>query len=268
MRLWSLGTGSRGNAILLEGGSSYLLIDAGFPLNLLETRLEEIGVAPSAISDVVLTHEHHDHARGAAAGASRWGWVIHATPGTIASAKELACARPVDCREPLELDAFIIETVPTPHDAAEPVAIVATERQSGARAGVALDVGRLTTALRTSFARLDLVVLEANHDEGMLAAGPYPPSVRYRIAGPRGHLSNRAAAALARDCVHFGLAHIVLAHLSERCNDRVLATEVVCAELAHTRFRGRVSAVTQDHPAGPFAPEAARLPAHQLALGL
>jgi phosphoribosyl 1,2-cyclic phosphodiesterase len=115
-----------------------------------------------------------------------------------------------------------------------------------------------------------VLVLEANHDEGMLRAGPYPPSVCGRIAGRRGHLSNRAAAAMARDAAHPNLNHVVLAHLSESCNDHGLAAAAVAAGLAGTRFRGTVSVALQHSAAGPFLPRLNRCVAasEQLALGL
>jgi len=102
--------------------------------------------------------------------------------------------------------------------------------------------------------RLDMLVLEANHDEGMLRAGPYPPSVRHRIAGSHGHLSNRAAAALARASAHAHLAHVVLAHLSDSCNDPALAASTMRLALDEARCPGRVHVAPQHAVLGPFTP--------------
>jgi len=104
----------------------------------------------------------------------------------------------------------------------------------------------------------DLLVIESNHDDGMLRAGPYPPSVRARIASRTGHLSNRACADLARDVVHANLAHVVLAHLSENCNDHGIAHRTMTETLGRTRFRGATSIGLQHGVVGPLLPRAGR----------
>jgi phosphoribosyl 1,2-cyclic phosphodiesterase len=241
--------------VLLEGRTSRVLIDAGFPVRELARRLAAIGVPAESIEAVVITHEHHDHVRGACLAAQRWGWALYATTGTAAAFPALGAAgvRRFAAGATLEVGEIMLETVPTPHDAAEPVALVATDRPSGARAGIAYDIGHVTPALRTALADLDVLVLEANHDEGMLRAGPYPPSVRQRIAGSHGHLSNAAAAALAAACARRNLAHVVLAHLSDSCNEPALAVGAVRGALRKARFRGAVCAAPQDRSLGPFA---------------
>ncbi|HEX5437538.1 MAG TPA: MBL fold metallo-hydrolase [Gemmatimonadaceae bacterium] len=271
MRLWMLGSGSRGNAVLLESRGHRVLIDAGFGAGILARRLAAIGVSGESIDAVLITHEHLDHVRGVCAGAKRWGWSVYATAGTIAAYPALHDHNPHCLRaaETIELPAFSICAVATPHDAAEPVAFIATARATGARAGVAYDLGHANGSLRTALQDLDLLVLEANHDEGMLRAGPYPPSVRHRIAGSHGHLSNRAAAAIARECAHGQLAHLVLAHLSDSCNDPTLATRAVQAALGRTRFRGAVHVAPQHDVCGPFvARRAPQYRAAQLSLEL
>ena len=124
--------------------------------------------------------------------------------------------------------------------------------------------------MRAALADLDVLVVEANHDEAMLRAGPYPPSVAERIAGRHGHLSNRAAGALARQVAGSGLRQVVLAHLSESCNEPRLAAAEVSAALARTRFRGAVVPALQDVVTGPFVAHAHRraAAAEQLGLGL
>jgi phosphoribosyl 1,2-cyclic phosphodiesterase len=135
---------------------------------------------------------------------------------------------------------------------------------------VCYDLGHASDPVRVAMRELDVLVLEANHDDGMLRAGPYPPSVQGRIASRSGHLSNGAAARLARECANGNLRHVVLAHLSEVCNEPAVAMEAVTAALAGTRFRGRVHAATQHGPVGPFTPRMSRCaPApQQLSLGL
>ena len=253
MKLWMLGSGSRGNALLLESAGSRVLIDAGFSPRVLASRLAEIGVAGESIEAVVITHEHTDHVRGAHACARRWGWELYTSAGTASACATLgAGVRTFAAGDTLELREIALRSIPTPHDAAEPVAFIATARRSGMRAGIAYDIGHVTSTLRAALTELDLLVLESNHDEEMLRRGPYPRSVQARIAGPRGHLCNSAAAGLATECAHEGLSSVVLAHLSQKCNRPTLATAAVATALKRTAFRGRVTAAHQDRVAGPF----------------
>lgn len=265
MRVWVLGSGSRGNAVLLEHRDSRVLVDAGFHAKALEQRLAAIDVSCDSIEALVLTHEHHDHVRGACAAARAWEWDVYATRGTIAAYPALreAEATSFDAGTVLEFSRMEIQTIAITHDAEEPVAIIATDA-TGARVGIAYDLGCASGGLKVALRDLDVFVVEANHDEGMLRAGPYPPTVRDRIAGRRGHLSNGAAAALARDVSHGSLAHVVLAHLSDQCNDAELARSTVSRGLAPTRFTGLVHTASQDAVIGPFTPKAGRRVAEQL----
>ena len=255
MKTWVLGSGSRGNAVLGEVDGARVLIDAGFPIRELARRLKSIDAPPTSIEAVMVTHEHTDHARSAAAGARAFGWRIYASLRTLEADPELRAAGAIAVRvgETLALSTMDLVTVPIPHDAAQPVAVVATARRSGIRAGVAYDLGHVTDATCAGLAELDLLILEANHDLDMLRAGPYPVSVADRIAGPRGHLSNAAAADLARAVVHRGLGRVVLAHLSENCNEPRLAIHAVATALARTRRGGiPVCAASQHTVTGPF----------------
>lgn len=269
MRVWVLGSGSRGNAVLLEHQGSRVLVDAGFHSKALEHRLAAIDVAGESIEALVVTHEHHDHARGACAAARAWGWTLHASCGTVDAFPSLreADVRSFDAGATLRFSTMELQSVSVPHDAEEPVAIIASDA-GGSRVGIVYDLGYAGAALRRALGDLDVLVLEANHDEGMLRAGPYPPSVRERIAGRRGHLSNRAAADVARDVAHATLAHVVLAHLSDQCNEPALARSAVSKGLAPTRFTGAVHAAPQDAVVGPFGPKVRRGRVEQLRLEL
>jgi phosphoribosyl 1,2-cyclic phosphodiesterase len=253
VKLWVLGSGSRGNALLLEVGQDRVLIDAGFPARHLAHRIALTGVAPESISAVVVTHEHQDHVRGIPSSVRRWKWTVHATPGTIANCPALAAAgaRVWSRDEKLRIGDLELDAIPVSHDAGEPIALVATSRGDGARMGIAHDVGRVSQGLRSAFLSLDVLVLESNHDREMLRRGPYPAVVQERISGGRGHLPNESAAELAGECVHAGLRQVVLAHMSEQCNAPELALGSMRHVLARTRFRGRVQLTSQDQVTGP-----------------
>lgn len=269
MRVWILGSGSRGNSVLLESSGGSLLVDAGFAPAELSRRLAAVGAAPESIHGVVLTHEHGDHSRGAAAVAARYGWTVFATPGTLGAAPALrdTPATAFAAGSPFDAGPFEITPVRASHDAADPVIVVATERCTGARCGVVYDTGRVTHAVARILVGVDVLVLEANHDEEMLRAGPYPRGVRERIAGPRGHLGNHAAAATAVAAASRSLAHVILAHLSESCNTPAAASRTVGEGLRHARSGARLSVSLQGRPVGPFAP-GRRQRASQLELAL
>jgi phosphoribosyl 1,2-cyclic phosphodiesterase len=113
-------------------------------------------------------------------------------------------------------------------------------------------VGSPTAALRHACSGLDALVLECNHDELLLRSSRYPATVRARIAGRGGHLSNREAGLIAAGAAHANLALLVLAHLSDQCNTPELALETVGRALAGTAFRGRMVVARQDAPLPPL----------------
>lgn len=273
MRLWVLGSGSSGNAILVETERSRILVDAGFSPRILKQRLAVAGVAPQSIEAVVVTHEHTDHVKGVAAAARKWGWTIVSTAGTRMMCPEWAELRTIltPRKSTVVVGDFRLETVPVSHDANEPIAVIVTSLAEGSRAGIVYDLGHVTETIYRALDQLDVLVIEANHDEGMLSAGPYPPSLQARIRGRFGHLSNGAAARAALQCIHAGLNNIVLAHLSEQNNTPRVAMSTVGESLRRSRFRGRLTAASQDKVVGPITADvgAASVAAPlQLALGL
>ena len=254
MRFWILGSGSKGNALVVECDGRRVIVDVGFPLRTLAGRLEVAGIAPESIDAAVLTHEHGDHACGAARAAGRWNWTVHASGVTVAAdlALQEADVRGFESGATLELDTMRIETTPTSHDAAEPVALVVTSHRSGARLGIAYDLGTVSANVARAMRDLDCLVVEANHDEAMLRAGPYPRVVQERIAGRRGHLSNRDGAELARGAAHGGLRNVVLAHVSEQCNTPGAAHQEFTRVMRGTRVRGRIDVAPQRAVLGPI----------------
>jgi phosphoribosyl 1,2-cyclic phosphodiesterase len=255
MNVAVLGSGSRGNAILVATAGGTVLIDAGFGLATLTDRAASVGSTLDGLTALLLTHEHGDHARGAGAVAADTGCRVLASAGTLRALEpELAEAstRVLGGRAATDIGPLRVSTVQTSHDAAEPLALLLTDHDSGGRLGIAYDVGRSTPQLLRLLRAADCVLLEANHDEQLLRTGPYPVSVRSRIAGPNGHLSNWQAGQVAAELYHEELQTVVLAHLSERCNHPELARDAVSAALSARGFVGRLLVASQHRPLEPF----------------
>ena len=250
MKLCMLGSGSGGNAVLMQSGETRILIDAGFGPRIMAKRMARISVDPRSIEAVVVTHEHIDHARGAVAGARKWGWTIHATAGTKGALLPLSesDAQIMTVGAAFSIGEIDILTVNTSHDATEPVAVIATGHSSGVRAAIVYDLGVMTECVRHALEGVDILVIESNHDSAMLRNGPYPASLKRRIASREGHLSNRAAGIAAAECAHRGMSHVVLAHLSETNNTPQTATQSMREALRRTSFKGSIVASSQDRP--------------------
>jgi phosphoribosyl 1,2-cyclic phosphodiesterase len=256
MRVTVLGSGSRGNSILVEADDVRVLIDAGFSGKDLARRMVAVGVDPASITALFVTHDHGDHTRGMGVFARRFG-----TPLYLTRATRIACAHMLGGDEtvieyhstsPVRLGPLTIEPFLTLHDAVDPVAITVTDVGTGSKLGIATDLGRPTTSVKAALASSHLLILEANHDDARLWSGPYPWSVKQRIASSHGHLSNRAASELANDLFHPDLAGVVLAHLSDACNEPELAHAAVATGLVRKGFRGLLGVAGQDHPFEPI----------------
>lgn len=257
--------------MLMQAGSTRVLVDAGFSTRAMAKRLGAIGVDPKSIEAVIVTHEHDDHAKGAVSCAKKWGWQIYATEGTKGASLGLdeADTRSIASNGSIEIGDLQIRTVTTSHDAEEPIAIVATGKSCGVRAAIVYDLGVVTETISRAIERVEILILESNYDGEMLRTGPYPISVQRRIAGREGHLSNRSAALAAAACSHRGLAHVVLAHLSEVNNTERLAFETMERVLKRTNFRGLITPGAQDVPSRTISATRSRdFAASQLSLGL
>jgi phosphoribosyl 1,2-cyclic phosphodiesterase len=228
IRFASLGSGSRGNATLVEWASGIeclgtLMIDCGFSLKEAEQRLERLGKSPESIKAILVTHEHGDHIKGVAAFSRRHQIPVHMTPGTYNSRNfgEIPHLQLIQGYAPFEIAGLQVFPVAVPHDAREPSQFV-FEHQ-GKRLGILTDLGSITPHVEAQYQNLDAMVLEANHDSFMLASGSYPPSLKQRVGGSWGHLSNQQAAGFLQriDCAR--LQHLVVAHISQQNNRLDLA---------------------------------------------
>ncbi len=240
LRFRVLGSGSDGNATLVEGGGARVLLDAGLGPRQLVERLQSAGVDPASLDAILVSHEHGDHARGAAAFSRKWGVPICGSRGTLAAAglvpEKLPPPAVLEPGATLSLSRLTIRAVAVPHDAARPLAFVLTT--SGATFAHATDVGHLARSLVEALRGCDAILLEANHDPAMLRDGPYPWSLKERILGPLGHLSNGDVARLIEKGLGEECRQLVLAHLSRRNNHPELALLAAEEALARAGRRG------------------------------
>jgi len=247
-----LGSGSRGNSILLETPETRIIVDAGFSGRQIERRLAAIDVAPDSIAALFITHEHRDHTQGMGVIARRWKVPVYIARATATSCSTLLGGdedlRFYRAGRAVDLGDLRVEPFLTCHDAIDPVAVTVKQRSSGLKVGIATDLGSPTVSVRHALKNCDLLILEANHDELMLRSGPYPRSLKSRIAGRHGHLSNRAAAALGSELHHPALAGVVLAHLSQECNEPELAAQVIGEALERKGYTAPLHVAAQDEP--------------------
>ncbi len=244
LRLCVLGSGSSGNAVVLESGGERLLLDAGFSCREIERRLAAVGAGTAGFVGLVITHEHHDHVRGALRFARRRGVPIWATAGTI-EASRLAGEEDIELRllsssRPSTIGSFAVTPFGVPHDASEPVGLV-VEASPGQRAGLVADLGSRSQLAWAHLAELDVLLLETNHDLEMLRSGPYPWPLKQRVAGRHGHLSNREAAEGLPELLCDRLRALVLYHLSRINNRPSLAVAEIGEVLA--RYGSRTELV-------------------------
>lgn len=253
MRLLPLGSGSRGNATLVEFGTTRLLVDAGLSARALSARLEARGVAPKDIDWLLLSHEHEDHARGAERFSNRHRVPVICSAETLEaldlSPSHFACWRPLESAGVADLGTVTVEPFPVPHDAARPVGFII--RGEGLRVGIATDLGHATKLVRERLRGCHALLLEANHDDRMLWDGPYPWHLKQRVSGRLGHLSNQEAADVLRDAVSEECRAVVLAHLSESNNTPALVRQICARALdaGRRRVEMRVAATRGPTPA-------------------
>ncbi len=239
MRCASVGSGSKGNALLVESDETLLLIDCGFPFSHIERGVESLGRRVGDIEAVFITHEHGDHIRGVKTFAKKTSADIYMSYGTAEAASLLALPRLhfVNDSEPVTLGDLSVLPVTVPHDAREPYQYVIRQWHAGAcpsstnenavRAddsrdyrslGVLTDLGSVPKHVVSAYSRCDALVIEANHDETMLREGKYPASLKRRVGGQWGHLSNHQTARFLDDIDQERLQWMMVAHISEQNN--------------------------------------------------
>lgn len=239
IRFAMLGSGSKGNATLIEHGGTRVLIDCGFQLREAEARLLRLGVEPGSLSAVLVTHEHSDHLGGVGRFARRHRVPVYMTYGTRRAWQDPEVPHLIrfSPQQRFAIGGLAIEPYPVPHDAEEPCQYVVAA--AGRRIGILSDAGHISPHMRATLADCDALMLECNHDPQMLREGPYHASLKRRVGGERGHLSNGQAAALLHGYALERLQHLVLTHLSETNNRPELALAAVQEAIggAHPRLR-------------------------------
>ena len=249
MKFASLGSGSEGNALLISAAvgatRTNVLLDCGFAVRETERRLARLGVAPADVSGIVVTHEHSDHVSGVFKFARRYRVPVWLSHGTLRAVE--ADTRDVElaiCRDGQTLTIGALHLLPytVPHDAREPVQYVASDGRF--RLGVLTDAGHATAHLVAALSGCDALVLECNHDRQMLADSMYPPSLKRRISGAYGHLSNESSSAILAALDKSRLRRVIGAHLSQQNNTPALAHAAIVRGLGNSTAEIRIACQT------------------------
>lgn len=228
MRIASLGSGSRGNATLVQYQETTLLVDNGFSLKQFLRRLERLDVELDAIDAVLLTHEHGDHSGGVERLCAR-----HEIPLWTAVGTARAVLSPgFEYRRLIAGHAVVIggiEVIPVtvPHDASEPLQFIFHQLDNGKRLGILTDTGHITRHIVDAFSCLDALLLEFNYDVEMLATGPYPEMLKQRVGGDLGHLSNEQSLDLLRRIDTASLNCLIAGHISEKNNRCAIVDQLI-----------------------------------------
>ncbi len=223
----SLGSGSRGNATLIRTDDCLLLIDCGFTIKETERRLNMLGHTPEDITAILVTHEHSDHIKGVGPFARKHQLPVYLTHGTAQyhGLEKLNARQLINIQQNFLIENIDITPVAVPHDAREPCQFVF--RNNGHTVGLLTDLGSITPHVIEQYQHCDALMLESNHCPQMLAMGPYPASLKQRVGGYWGHLSNHQAAQLLANIETERLQQLVISHISEQNNTETLARETI-----------------------------------------
>lgn len=231
MRFASLGSGSAGNALVAEAGTTRLMVDCGFGLRETEQRLARLELTPQDLDGILVTHEHDDHAGGVFRFAAKHRLTVWITHGTLRAAQRYipdhfdAPLMVIDSHSPFSVGALAVYPFPVPHDAGEPVQYVLSD--GAHKLGVLTDTGSSTPHIEQMLSGCDALVLECNHDLDMLMNGPYAWPLKKRVSSRQGHLDNATSATLLSRLDNRKLQHLIAAHLSEKNNTPELAVDAL-----------------------------------------
>ncbi len=233
MKLCSIASGSSGNCIYVGNKNTHILIDAGVTCKRMEEGLKKIGVAPENVEAILITHEHIDHVRGINVFLKKNGTKVYGTKETLQAMHQASgnssipgsLLHAVSPDETFQINDLTINPFSLPHDARNPVGY--TIESGGHKIGMATDLGMYDSYILSKLTDSEILYIEANHDVNMLMVGGYPYSLKQRIVGSKGHLSNESSAELIKELLHENMKHILLAHMSKENNYAELAYETV-----------------------------------------
>lgn len=225
MKFSSLGSGSSGNGTLIQSDELLLLVDCGFSLRETEKRLQRLGVFAHQIDAILVTHEHADHIRGVSALARKFNLPVYMTAGTARSRAvgDIQSLHIIHNYTPFMMRGLKVIPVAVPHDATEPAQYIFEKNKR--RLGLLTDLGNVSSYVERQYTGCHALIIEANHDPSMLASGPYPPSIKQRVGGPWGHLSNQQASEFLKRTDKSRLQCLVVAHISRKNNSIQLAQQ-------------------------------------------
>ena len=228
MRIASLGSGSKGNATLVQHRDTTLLVDNGFSLRRFRQRLERLEIEPACIDAVLLTHEHGDHSGGVARLCANYSIPLWTAVGTARAVltPDFDYHRLV-AGNAITIGQIEVLPVTVPHDANEPLQFIFHQIDNGKRLGILTDTGHVTRHIVDAFSCLDALLLEFNYDVDMLASGPYPESLKQRVGGNHGHLSNQQSLDFLRRIDTSSLSCLIAAHISEKNNTAAIVDSLI-----------------------------------------
>lgn len=225
MQFFVLGSGSKGNSLYIESGQTSILIDAGFSGKELVKRMALHGKQPNDLDGLFLSHEHGDHIKGAGVLSRRCQLPVYANSGTFQGSdkvvKKLHKRIEFETGSVTELQDLTIRSFRISHDTLDPVGYLISDGRFSV--ACCTDTGTVSQLIRMRLSNCDALILEFNHDPGMLKSGPYPFSLQQRVRSNQGHLANEDAADFLQSLVHDTLQYVVLAHLSETNNTPAIA---------------------------------------------
>jgi phosphoribosyl 1,2-cyclic phosphodiesterase len=229
-----LGSGSGGNCAYIETDEARILVDAGFSPRQIRQRLATISRVPENLTGILITHEHSDHVQGLIGIAAKLNIPIYCNRATK-EAFEFQLEARFNCNlfetgASFEIADLLVDTFTIPHDAQDPVGFLL--HTTAGNIGFVTDLGHMTRLVIERTRAANILVLESNHDVKMLQDCSHRPwSLKQRILGRHGHLSNEAAAEAVAQIMSAGLKHLYLAHLSRECNKPSLAHRIMSERL-------------------------------------
>jgi len=234
IKLIPLFSSSKGNCTYIETDTTSLLVDVGISCKRLVNKLNELQINPETIEGILVTHEHSDHVKGIKVFANKYKIPVYATE------KTWDCLKPSIALPNQQMRIFVpnytfnignikVQPFNIPHDAVDPCGF--SFCCDNEKVTVATDLGCINEYLLSNMKDSKSILLESNHDLNMLKTGPYPWSLKQRIIGNYGHLSNDASAKVVEILAKNGTKNFILGHLSEENNFPELAKETICSHL-------------------------------------